>query len=604
MSCRNNDSDAFEDHIKSNVDYQDSMSRHHGASLPWNTRVHRSHLPPKAASNSSGSSASTSSSQSAALPNVIKNNFLKNKWSAKDAIEVAQAAQTDNCTTVGAFAKYKNGSNNARNMLKTCLKECTCPAPYYAMVRTKDPHSGEPLQVELPFLLPHEMLPYILSKADSEQLDAWRRHPARHADVQSFCREWNCDENLTYPIGFHGDGVPFQAKMTDSLEQFSWSFCADPGSTRYLFSAIPKSCLLGRETFEDMLTIFVQSLHVLATNTYPNKRLNGEDWSLPNDSARSRLHGPLGCNACLLELRGDWAYYNAVFAFPSWQSTRMCWKCCASHLGELSYLDPSVDAAWRFRRLSDEQFLELQRRTGITPSVIFSAPGCKLSYVKIDWLHTMDLGVCQTILGNVLWECLPFLNGDNQKDRMKSLWLLITEYYSTANPSTRFQKMTFEMIKLSGKGPKLRGKAAETRHLVPFVQQLAAAHAHRSKHCSAVNDLMQLLANLYQHIQTEPYPAQQAAADCVKMCEILLALHLEAVSLGRDKHWKRKPKLHLLQELLEYDCVQSQQSPKTFWTYLDERWGGEVAKIASRRGGKKTASLIAVSLIHRYRALL
>ena len=160
------------------------------------------------------------------------------------------------------------------------------------------------------------------------------------------------------------------------------------------------------------------------------------------------------------------------------------------------------------------------------------------------------------------------------------------------------------MIRAPGKGPKLRGKAAETRHLVPFVKELADKYAHKSRHAAVVAEVVTHMHNLYVFLDAQPYPAQAAADECQLLCDKFLALNLEARHMGRDKHWKMKPKLHLLQELLQFDCLRTGQSPRLFWTYLDESWGGVVANIAARRGGKKSAASVATAVMQRYRAFI
>jgi hypothetical protein len=100
----------------------------------------------------------------------------------------------------------------------------------------------------------------------------------------------------------------------------------------------------------------------------------------------------------------------------------------------------------------------------------------------------------------------------------------------------------------------------------------------------------------------QPYPAEDAAKECQLMCDKLVALRLEAEAKGKEKHWKLKPKLHMLQELLEYDCLKTKQSPRLFWTCLDESWGGAVANMACRRGGPRSAESICRTVLERYRA--
>ena len=48
-----------------------------------------------------------------------------------------------------------------------------------------------------------------------------------------FMKEHGLDPKATVmPLGFHGDGVPFQVKKT--LEVFSWNFAAQPDMARQL----------------------------------------------------------------------------------------------------------------------------------------------------------------------------------------------------------------------------------------------------------------------------------------------------------------------------------------------------------------------------------
>ena len=540
------------------------------------------------------------------LKGLVKRNFLSNKWSAKDSVEVACAGTSDGAVGLDIFSKFNplDTKHAARNMLRACLIGCAVPKLYYSAVRVLDPTTGTVKTVDLPFLLPHEVLPTILEKATQAQKDKWLTHPTRQSDVQSFCAEYKVPLEQTYPVGLHGDGVPFQAKMSDSIEQFSWSFCSDNASPRVLFCVVPKSFCAGRQTYEDILAVFVLSMKILASGHHATKRLDGQDFRQHQDAERSKFNGPLHCHACLIELRGDWAYYSAVFGFPTWNSRRLCWKCCASQHGELSFRDTGPDSAWRSRRLTDKQFEEQQAKAGVPTSIIFSAPGVKLRYVMIDWLHAMDLGVTQTVLGNCMWEVCEHLPGSTIVARVQALWFRLQAYYKRAAPTSRFQKLTTEMLKLPGKGPKLRGKAAETRNLVPFVAELAIEFAHVSRHAKLVQEVLEHLQNLYMHLDVNPFPAEASAHDCNLMCTNVVALNLEAEHNGKDKHWKVKPKIHMLQEMLEFDCIRTRQSPRLCWTYLDESWGGMVAAMAERRGGPKSAANIGITMMERYRAFV
>ena len=105
----------------------------------------------------------------------------------------------------------------------------------------------------------------------------------------------------------------------------------------------------------------------------------------------------------------------------------------------------------------------------MSPSCIFSLPGMPLGYMVIDALHALDLGVSQHALGNTLWELVNsgFFPGDTQASRVKALWAKLTTHYKEHKTPNRIQALTVEMLKMAGKGPKLRGKGTDTRGSLP-----------------------------------------------------------------------------------------------------------------------------------------
>ena len=72
---------------------------------------------------------------------------------------------------------------------------------------------------------------------------------------------------------------------------------------------------------------------------------------------------------------------------------------------------------------------------------------------------------------------------------------------------------------------------------------------------------------------------------------------------GDVTSWRAKPKLHLMQELIEHQCLEA-RGPCGYRTYKDESWGAWLAKVAMRRGGKKVASSLALSVISKFRHML
>ena len=104
-------------------------------------------------------------------------------------------------------------------------------------------------------------------------------------------------------------------------------------------------------------------------------------------------------------------------------------------------------------------------------------------------------------------------------------------------------------------------------------------------------------------ISADVYDADYAKEHCRLFCVLYISLAEEALARGRDLMWQPKPRMHLLQEMVEY-LAPEHGSPKHFWCYRDESWCGFWARASKRRGGANTASVTAMRFLNRYRALM
>ena len=79
----------------------------------------------------------------------------------------------------------------------------------------------------------------------------------------------------------------------------------------------------------------------------------------------------------------------------------------------------SADASWRqpAARLDHWSFVADRLQQGSRVTTLLSFPGARQSIFRIDWLHTMDLGVAADIAGNVLAMVLRKVPGET-----KDLW--------------------------------------------------------------------------------------------------------------------------------------------------------------------------------------
>jgi len=534
---------------------------------------------------------------------AVQTQYLASTASGAGALGVRDLAATG--------ARGACPGNMHRDLLRQYLKGTSVPRPYFAEVPIHDPRTDEDgVKVMLPFLLPHEMVNAISKKNLNVTRDLSELPDGSPLDdaATSFAREHNVPRERVVPIGFHGDGVPH--KRNKSVQVFSWNFLSKGMSERFLFTSIDKDFCCqcgcgGRCTLDAIVDVFAWSMKTMSLGRWPRKRHDGTAW-LPSDKTRRASIGRFFAFGILLQARGDWSWFKELFGFPSWSSSSICWRCKAMKDGDYSYHLHGVDALWRDARLSSMDFFHLQLSMGIMPSPLFSIPHFTLAMVVIDVLHIMDLGVTQDALGNLFYEAQKyFIRGRNQKLRVKELFKKVQAYYRISNPTSQIQALTFSMIKVDAKAPKLKLKGAETRGMVPFGLELATEMhiALDTLHSETVRRAFVSLFDLYTLMAAEVYDSAAAASTCREFCLHYGALSEEARRERPDTvFWKEKPKIHLLQELFEFQGREFDMNPSTFWCYRDEDFVGWVAKFAGSRGGPNRCVSNATRVIQRYRA--
>ena len=543
---------------------------------------------------------------------IIANMFLSNRLSSLESHDLVAGATEAGAVGSEDLAKCGGSGAHPKNMhrdvLRVLLRGVSWPREYWADIPVLDPDTGEEHIISFPFMLPHEVIQHLLAQHGLEkmlQFVAPSGSSLRHI-MEEQCTKLQLDPSTTLGIGLHGDGTPFAAKMRDSLEQFSFNLPGSSMSTRFVFTGIPKR-FVGAKTMEAILAIFVWSMHCLCAGLMPKCRHDSSAWTSqdksrsPGFQSRSMLMGAaIGIKAILCQVRGDWAFYKAVFHFPSWASDQICWMCKATRkIGSL--FDMRTDK-WQNARYGPGEFVALLVCAGLL-SCIFQCPGLEIKHFLVDWLHCADLGICQSILGNLFDEIIELLPGSNRKDRVLCLWQRIKEWYKIHNPPSKLEGLTPEMIRQPGKGPKFRSKAGECRYLIPFAAEIAAEFDDGSIHRNTVSHLCQNLQTIAVCISCEPYDSQKAAAACRRLRKLFVALEAMSVAQGDELSWRVKPKLHMFEELI---CHVGPEfgSPRFYWTYTDEHWGAWLARTATRRGGPKFAAACALNLLQKYRAIV
>ena len=308
----------------------------------------------------------------------------------------------------------------------------------------------------------------------------------------------------------------------------------------------------------------------------------------------------IGRPALLVQVRADWPALRGMFRFPAWNSPRICWRCQAT---QVTYRSCGSTAPWRSQRCSSDEYMRDCRAAGYYPA-LFVLPWLTVDHVVIDWLHTVDLGILRELHGNALFELMEEQDGTNMADRCLELWQKVQTFYKVHKPPSRLDNLVVEMFREDATSPpSLKAKGGESRYLLPIMYELTAhwrADAGK-RHQYTAGEAIRTLYELQLLISVVPYDKVKAAQLCKTFCCLYTALEQEALAAGNNYAWRCKPKLHMLQEMVEY-AADDWGSPENFWTYVDESWVGFISKIAQRRGGRIGPNVPATRLLSAYRA--
>ena len=353
-------------------------------------------------------------------------------------------------------------------------------------------------------------------------------------------------------------------------------------SLRIPICVIPKKFVATGETFDDIMEIIVWCLQHMAIGLWPKSRHDKKAWQ-PGDEVRKRKAGePLKIHGALVEVRGDWVMMKETFHMPGHnEKAGCCWLCKAT---PDNFRDASSTAPWREQRLSHWELLERIIGLGHDLSPLLSAPGLKAHCFKIDWLHAVDIGVAADFLGNLFWVLVQKMEGSNSKARIKALFALIKTFYEENDVQERLPTLTANMIKKKKAPPKLRAKAAEARALIPFAKSICERLLDDGDVVEhSIKQMSRHLASLYSTLSGATIFRQDLMAmHCQKFCMLYTGLE-ERHRDSKHHLFRIKPKFHLMEELCE---MTDGAAPSLSWCYRDEDFGGSVAAMAHRRGGK------------------
>ena len=181
--------------------------------------------------------------------------------------------------------------------------------------------------------------------------------------------------------------------------------------------------------------------------------------------------------------------------------------------------------------------------------------------------------------------------GGTYADRIKQTQIHLKEWYSQTRTTQKIQgPLTLERLRATGAWPKLKAKAAATRHMAKFalhlVQQfgqLESLDDFVKAHDQLALGVAQTLVEFYDILMSQSQFMAAGVRDSLPEKGNLLAqmyAKLSKLCFDADQRlWKLSPKLHRWLHLTEDQAVEF-GNPRFWWTYGDEDLIGQLIEMA------------------------
>ena len=260
--------------------------------------------------------------------------FLRNHIAARKAASVchkASKAKGQGVEDLAAMGANPQKPARHRDVLRRLLKNRHWPSLYYFQCEVTDLRTQEEVFATLPVWLPHEILQCLEQKTTSLKglCDHSFLQSQEFGHLSKVANKLACSVDSLVGLSIWGDGVPFNNNRSHSLEMLSLSImsCCDQG-LRIPLAAFPKHLAAGPKTWNSVWNVMKWSLAWAATGIMPSHRHDGAPFD-KTDTTRQKLALSPVPKGILVQIRGDWAFYKAVFGLPGWQEKRgCCWRCC------------------------------------------------------------------------------------------------------------------------------------------------------------------------------------------------------------------------------------------------------------------------------------
>ena len=442
------------------------------------------------------------------------------------------------------------------------------------------------------------------------------------------------------PIIIHGGGVP--CTNSHSLDTISFeSLLAKRGlgsncsTLDYIFfitgvftqTMESEDSLGSGKTKTEMWKFIVHSLRACYYGKWPEQDPLGKDFPARSMNHKHRGHEIMGGYVLVpWIIKGDMDFQINHFEIPGhWNNPHPCPACpCNKVQGSpMAWNNFDPEAEWKTKGFDSlEAFCEHCNMLGKPIHQLFhtleqGGLGMHPKSLYMDCLHVVDLGIAMHVCGNVLFllcydDMLPHTAAAN----MDYLWKEIDKLYHEFDVTSQFPHLGLanfcNPVSPHADFPKLKGKGAQIRHLVPLLAVIWKEHmrdGNRQRHDRLVEKVLDSLDCFYNLLDYTNgkgiYPfrsPEHIAKHMLKHADIFLHCYMvladQSLKCRPAKfQWNLALKHHYFWHLAQSAM---DLNPRMAWCYANEDFVGKIAIIGmSCRHGQVAASR-SQSLVSKY----
>ena len=353
---------------------------------------------------------------------LLLRKFALGRLSAAEVQSIASAAVKSGAAStemreLQSLGAMGNQPGNAhRDMIRKYFAALASPEPWQMRceMMVKEDGLQKQKELEISLMLPHL---WVLHAQENDLLQAitctneelatfWKsqlQSPQMTPELRQMIKN-STPSQLPIPYVLHGDGAPFTE--IDSVQVLSFKCLLSRRSVsecQLLITAVPKLAM-AQSTFQPVMEAVAWSFKILFEGVCPKKDLQGKQIETHRGKRLRR--------GVLWSITGDLEWFCQEFQFPYPSSNMMCPYCQADQKKEHTkhpYTDFRPDATWRETIFPKE---ELKKRFAKHP--LWRAPAVTILSVRLDWLHTIDLGVAAYLHGSLLYSIMEELPGTSR----------------------------------------------------------------------------------------------------------------------------------------------------------------------------------------------